>query len=686
MNTKSYYIKLFRESGFNCFPIPRYPNTEEKQKGADNRYKGERTEPNQTITDDDNYGIIPIANSGTCIIDLDHKELYRKFAEENIKNNFMVIETPHGWHIPVIGLSGEVQKTMLYDRLVEPNKQIIEIQGSKHYVLGVGSSIYDFETESRVFYENKGSTTIWDARGKNFDTLITAICKSCNVTSAESSKGENYNQRKRFKEGKVPTKGTSNHYWYNAAIQCLSDGLTLDEAENKIKIVYDKWVSSDTFSGRDWGNVQAKITDAYENGEPLKEGRPTKDKGDKEKNMIRLCQNIVTERKIYSDQEVDLIYENKHGYLENITNKLHKELQTVYPEMDKQGLNDIKFRLVGLAPDLPPTNKFLKVFDNGVYDVRTRTLTEPSDELADMGFKGYKYLLPTEENLPHEFIRVLFANVPEHEWPRIKIALKSAITPKLDSRISVVHGMAGVGKSLTMTILHKILNKHEKYALTLELSQLLTDHFIKAHIKGKTLLILSELPETYKDFAALKSLTGEEDKTERGFHQDSETFENKLKIFGTTNYLAKIPEKEKNAMYSRRISLIHNTRELPYPPDPDLADNIVEAEGEKIISWILNIPDEECAYEDSKTVRAEWENLSSPELEYMEKHYQFGDASAPIPVMRIRKDFEEKYQMTIPLKQFIKSLEEQGYYVFKNQVHDLIPIAQPEIPKEQKGL
>ena len=88
MNTKSYYIKLFRESGFNCFPIPRYPNTEEKQKGADNRYKGERTEPNQTITDDDNYGIIPIANSGTCIIDLDHKELYRKFAEENIKNNF----------------------------------------------------------------------------------------------------------------------------------------------------------------------------------------------------------------------------------------------------------------------------------------------------------------------------------------------------------------------------------------------------------------------------------------------------------------------------------------------------------------------------------------------------------------------------------------------------------------------
>lgn len=680
MSSKSHYIRLFRDNGFNCFPIPRYADSYPKQKAADSRYKSEGLTPrNQEILDSENYGVIPLADAGTCILDLDHKELYRKFAEENIENGFMVIETPNGWHIPIKGLSGGIKKIMLYNKLVEPTKQIIEIQGYKHYVIGCGSDVFDFKKNKRMFYENKGSDIIWDAKGKNFDSFVDFICKRCEVTGQPSDKSANYEMRRRFKAGKVPTKGTSNHYFYNAAIQCLTDDLTLEEATQRIHEVYDKWVTSDTYSGRDWNNVQTKIKDAYENGEPLKEGRPKKDK---ENDITKLCQNIIADRKIYSDQKTEEIFENKNGYLENITDTLHKELQATYPEMDKPTLSDIKFKLVGLAPDLPPTNKALKVFDNGIYDETKKALVL-TDELADMGFKGYRYLSPSKDNEPTEFIRVMFANIPEHEHPRLKAALKSAITPKLDSRISIIHGQAGVGKSLGMTILHNILRKYEHYALTLELSQLLTDHFIKAKIKGKTLLILSELPETYKDFAAIKALTGEEVKSERGFHEDMTTFENKLKIIGTTNYLAKIPEKEKNAMYSRRISLIHNTRELPYPPNPDLADQIVESEGEKIISWILNLPDTDCVYEDSKTVRMEWENLSSPELEYMEKYWQFGSATEPTPIMRLKKDFEEKYQLSIPLKQFIKSLEEQGYYIFKNQVHDIIPVIQKEKPRSQ---
>ena len=80
----------------------------------------------------------------------------------------------------------------------------------------------------------------------------------------------------------------------------------------------------------------------------------------------------------------------------------------------------------------------------------------------------------------------VFENVPEHEHPRIKKGLKACLESRLDSRISVIHGNAGVGKSTGLTILHNIMNKHESYALTLELSQLLTDHFIKAKVKNKT--------------------------------------------------------------------------------------------------------------------------------------------------------------------------------------------------------
>ena len=223
-----------------------------------------------------------------------------------------------------------------------------------------------------------------------------------------------------------------------------------------------------------------------------------------------------------------------------------------------------------------------------------------------------------------------------------------------------------------------MLNKYEEYALTLELDQLLTDPFIKAKTKNKTLMILTDLPEQYKDFSKLKAMTGEGVKTERAFYSDAATFENILKIFATTNYLAKIPTKEKNAMF-RRLSLIHNTRELSYEINPDLADDVVKDEGEKIISWIINIPDSDCEYEVAKTIKNEWEGLASPEIEYMDKYWQFGDSMNEISVMKLRKDFEEKYNTSMPHPQFLEALKEQGYYINKNMVSNIVPVIQKEV-------
>ena len=50
MTTKEHNIKLFRDHGFNCFPIPLYPDSEPEPKKADSRYKAVRTIPNQVIS------------------------------------------------------------------------------------------------------------------------------------------------------------------------------------------------------------------------------------------------------------------------------------------------------------------------------------------------------------------------------------------------------------------------------------------------------------------------------------------------------------------------------------------------------------------------------------------------------------------------------------------------------------
>lgn len=153
-HSKNHYIKLLRAAGFNCFSIPA------KVKEADYRYKAERTELNQTILDDENYGYIPINGKHTAIIDLDIKERYRFFAETIIKDGFMVIETGKGWHIPIIHLQGNISKVELFDYSIS-DKKVIEIQGPKHYCVGPKSNIYHKELEKNITYHNLGTDNIW---------------------------------------------------------------------------------------------------------------------------------------------------------------------------------------------------------------------------------------------------------------------------------------------------------------------------------------------------------------------------------------------------------------------------------------------------------------------------------------------------------------------------------------------
>jgi hypothetical protein len=658
--TREHYIDLFRQNKFNCFPIA------ENEKVADYRYKASKTLPNQSIRVNENYGVLPTEGNGNAIIDFDNKDKYKIFAEHMIKQGYMVIESPHGWHIPVINLSGNIQKVELFDHAFQ-QKKIIEVQGFDHYCVGVGSQVYAKDIGKLVRYENKGSETLWNVKGIDFHQFIDELCTQCKVESSKRNNTSSYkNYRERFLKGFSPSKGTSNDFFFSSALQCNTDGLSKDDAIEKIRIVYDKWTQEESFSGRPFSNIESKINDVYDNDMKIEKGRP---KGSGKIDRTEIAKGMVNDRKMFSDVETHEIFENRNGFLEKINHTLKRELQNAYPEMEHADYDSVLFKLEGLSDPMPKTNKDIIVFKDGVRHRITKELVK-SDEIADTGFKDYNYLSATKENEPKKFMRLMFDNAKEREHPRIKAGLKAILGSYLDPRISVIHGDSGVGKSTPLLILVKVLGD---YGMAVELDQVLTDRFIRAKIKGLRLMVLQDLPIEWKDFSQIKTMTGESMKTERGFMQDSSMFENKLKIWASGNYLAKIPENEKNAMYTRRLSLIHNIRKQAYPENGLFIEEVADEEGEKIVSWILNLDEKDCKYEDSLTVRNEWESLASPEIGYIKDRYEtcLEEYSVKVQLATLQEEFEKATSKFTDIKSLRKILVTLGYVVKYNTVENM---------------
>ena len=108
-----------------------------------------------------------------------------------------------------------------------------------------------------------------------------------------------------------------------------------------------------------------------------------------------------------------------------------------------------------------------------------------------------------------------------------------------------------------------------------------------------------------------------------------------------------------------------------YQENATLIDEIVKEEGEKIISWILNLINEECKYEDLETVRREWEELASPEIVYLENHWEISDDEDKTSIMTLIKDFKKKTGVVIPVEQMKNALENQGYAIKFNVIQNI---------------
>lgn len=367
--------------------------------------------------------------------------------------------------------------------------------------------------------------------------------------------------------------------------------------------------------------------------------------------------------------ETKSLYEDRNGFLEMINATLIKELIVTHPELSESDYNDIIFKLAAHAKPMPETDKDLVVFPNGRFDRKIRGLVD-TDRLADMGFRDYNYLPPGKENEPVRFMKLLFDNVDGRDIPMIKAGLKSAVSRRLDSCISVIHGLSSVGKSAPLQILCKCLGD---YGLILELDQFLEGRFIRAKIENKSLLVLQDLPKTWKNFAVLKAVTGEITKSERGFHSDMKSFDVKLKIWASANYLAKVPSEEKNAMFTSRLSLIRNVRQEPYEKNNTFENNIIEEEGEKIISWILNIPDEDCHYEPSAVVQENWERIASPELYFVRENYEVTSVEGGVSMTTavLRREFQETTGKEVSMKVLTATLRDEGYIVSYNSIKNI---------------
>jgi phage/plasmid-associated DNA primase len=481
-----------------------------------------------------------------------------------------------------------------------------------------------------------------------------------------------------FKEGKPPNKGQSNDYFMQAALVCNTEQNDRAVAINKIREIYDKWQQSDSYSGRPFSNILAKIDEVYDKDLTVTYGG---DKSKKKEKLAEAMEQFMEDNRFYSDKKTRLIYTTDNGFLEEITVQLESRIVKDFGT-DKTSTNEFIYQVWAKSPDLPQVEKDKIRFKNGVFDTSTN-IFDSNDEitLCMIGYPEYDYKADAN---PISFISMIESQVKTHSLDDLKTWLSKVPTAKKEIRMAVCYGEPGTGKTALAEVLQHSLTS--KYSKAVTMGDYFKDMVTRAGVIGKTLLYFQDAPKKWDQIDKLKQLTGENQLPVRELYKESEMSRNMLNIIISTNNLPKIADDDAGPMFDRLTLIEFEEKKIrgTNKDDEDWAENIAKLEGELIISYCLNLRKGNLKFSGSKETKYKWNIISCPELKAVTDTFTYDKNETGMSIHQVMEILNQRYpDNEFELKSVAEAIKEKG---FTRKSETFIGLKVLEIPDGQETL
>ncbi|MBT7252484.1 MAG: hypothetical protein HN875_01970, partial [Candidatus Nitrosopelagicus sp.] len=205
------------------------------------------------------------------------------------------------------------------------------------------------------------------------------------------------------------------------------------------------------------------------------------------------------------------------------------------------------------------------------------------------------------------------------------------------------------------------------------IDKLLKDKPTQANLKGKLYVVIREITTDWEKVNQLKIMLGEQTFSGRKNFGDHDEWDNTIKVVSSANNLLRIPKKEEDAMFQGRLSLIHNTKEKAFPENTTLESDVIEKEGSEILSYLVNLMQEQYDYADRIITEKEWKEIANPEDEIIEKYFTESIANEE-SLHRLAKWFKEEHGIKLDRKEITEAFESFNFNVFAGMVKNCVQI------------